>query len=193
MADSATDELQRFFAVLSDEDRLRVAGVLAGREATTQELAEILQMRPQAIARHVAMLAEAGLARSSPRGTLTSWSLDVAALREQRKRLLARERAPSPAGEPGIPEWERTVLANFFDGERLREIPANLTKRQVILAWLAGRFEPGAQYPEREVNEIIKRHHPDASALRRELVDRDYMRRENGIYWRVEGSGRPSR
>lgn len=186
MADDPFSELQRFFAALSEEERLRVAGVLAGREATTQELAAILQMRPRAVSRHLATLAEAGLVRSAQRGALTSWSLNIAALREQRQRLLARERAASPADEPGTPEWERSVLANFFDGERLREIPANLRKRHVVLAWLVKRFETDTRYPEREVNEIIKRHHPDASALRRELVDHRYMQRENGIYWRVQ-------
>ncbi|HEX5163859.1 MAG TPA: metalloregulator ArsR/SmtB family transcription factor [Thermomicrobiales bacterium] len=185
MDDDTTTELQCFFAALSDEERLRVAGVLAGRDATVQELAATLKLRPPQIARHLAALTEAGLVRSTPDGALTRWSLDVAALREQRKRLLTRERAPSPADEPGTPEWERSVLASFFDGERLKEIPANLRKRQVILAWLAGRFDPDARYPEREVNEIIKRHHPDASALRRELVDHRYMQRENGVYWRL--------
>jgi DNA-binding transcriptional ArsR family regulator len=178
-------ELQRFFATLSDEERLRVAGVLAGRDATVQELAAILRLRPQEIARHLAALADAGLVCSTPDGALTRWSLDVTALREQRKRLLARARAPSPADEPGTPEWERSVLVSFFDGERLKEIPANLKKRHVILAWLAGQFEHDTRYPEREVNEIIKRHHPDASALRRELVDHRYMQRENGVYWRL--------
>lgn len=181
-----TSELLRFFAALSDEERLRVAGAVAGRDATVQELAAHLQMRPQAVSRHLATLAEAGLVQSSARGALTSWSLNVAALREQRKRLLARERAPSPADEPGTPEWERSVLANFFDGERLKEIPANLKKRQVILAWLADRFDRDSRYTERDVNEIIKRHHPDASALRRELVDHRYMQRESGVYWRIK-------
>jgi hypothetical protein len=188
MVDDRSNELQRFFAALSDEERLRVAGVLAGREATTQELAALLQMRPQAVSKHLATLADAGLVCSTQRGALTNWALDVKALREQRKRLLARERVASPADEPGTPEWERSVLANFFDGERLKEIPANLKKRQVILTWLVERFDRDTRYHEREVNEIIKRHHPDASALRRELVDHRYMQRENGIYWRVERS-----
>lgn len=186
MNDDPTKELQRFFAALSDEERLRVAGVLAGREATTQELAALLQLRPQAVSKHLATLADAGLVKSTQRGALTNWSLDVAALRDQRKRLLARERVASPADEPGTPEWERMVLASFFDGERLKEIPANMKKRHVILAWLVERFDPDTRYHEREVNEIIKRHHPDASALRRELIDHRYMQRENGIYWRIE-------
>lgn len=181
-----TTELLRFFAALSDEERLRIAGLLAGHEATVQEIATLLQMRPRAVARHLATLADAGLVRSTQRGAPSNWSLDIAALREQRKRLLARERAASPADEPGTPEWERSVLANFFDGELLAVIPANLKKRHVVLAWLVERFERDTRYPEREVNEIIKRHHPDSSALRRELIDHRYMQRENGVYWRVE-------
>jgi hypothetical protein len=188
MTSDQSTELQRFFAALSDEERLRVAGALAGREATTQELATLLRMRAQDIAKHLATLANAGLITSTQRGSLTSWSLDVEALREQRKRLLARERVASPADEPGTPEWERSVLSSFFEGERLKEIPANLRKRHVILAWLVERFDRDTRYHEREVNEIIKRHHPDYAALRRELIDHRYMQRENGIYWRIDRS-----
>ena len=186
MNNDPTGELHRFFAALSDEERLRVAGVLAGREATTQELAALLQMRPQTVAKHLATMANAGLITSTQRGSLTNWSLDVETLREQRKRLLARERVASPADEPGTPEWERSVLAIFFDGERLKEIPVNLRKRHVILAWLVERFDRDTRYPEREVNEIIKRHHPDSAALRRELVDHRYLQREKGVYWRID-------
>jgi hypothetical protein len=180
------EQLQRFFAALSDERRLQVAGVLAGREATAQELAALLTMRAPDVAKHLAALEQAGVIQSTQRGSLTCWSLDVATLREQRKLLLARERTPSPADEPGTPEWNRTVLANFFDGERLKEIPVNLRKRQVVLTWLVERFERDTRYTEREVNEIIKRHHPDSAALRRELIDHRYMQRENGVYWRID-------
>ncbi|MEX1157497.1 MAG: metalloregulator ArsR/SmtB family transcription factor [Thermomicrobiales bacterium] len=181
-----TNELRAFFAALSDEERLRIAGTLAIREATVQELAALLGMRPAEVSKHLATLAAAEIIRSTQRGDLASWSLDVGRLRESRKRLLARERAPSPADEPGTPDWQRSVLTNFFDGERLKEIPASLSKRQVILFWLVERFEPDTRYHEREVNEIIKRHHPDASALRRDLVDHGFMQRENGVYWRID-------
>ncbi len=186
-----TSELQRFFAALSDEVRLRIAGLLAERDATTQEIAALLEMRPPAVSRHLATLAGAGIVRSTQRDALTHWSLDVATLLEQRKRLLARQHTAGPADEPGTPEWERSVLTSFFDGERLKEVPASLKKRHVVLAWLVERFERDTHYPEREINEIIKRHHPDAAALRRELVDHRYMQRENGVYWRIERPDAP--
>jgi hypothetical protein len=49
---------------------------------------------------------------------------------------------------------------------------------------LAKQFEEGRRYPEREVNQIIKRHHPDCATLRRELIGARLMQREKGTYWR---------
>ncbi|HEV8639362.1 MAG TPA: DUF2087 domain-containing protein [Chloroflexota bacterium] len=77
------------------------------------------------------------------------------------------------------------MLDNFFRGERLKEIPASLKKRRVVLTWLASRFETGVEYPEARVNELIQRHHPDFAALRRYLVDEGFMERRSGIYRRT--------
>jgi hypothetical protein len=56
---------------------------------------------------------------------------------------------------------------------------------QVIIKWLADKFEAGARYTEKEVNEILTRHNPDYATLRRQLIEYGYMQREKGIYWRV--------
>ena len=85
---------------------------------------------------------------------------------------------------------DQKVLRDFFDGERLREIPAQRKKRWVILRWLAEQFEPDRRYTEREVNEIIKRFHPDYATLRRLLVDYRFMDRQRGVYWRLPADAR---
>ncbi|MDP9356578.1 MAG: DUF2087 domain-containing protein, partial [Chloroflexota bacterium] len=45
-----------------------------------------------------------------------------------------------------------------------------------------GRFEPGREYPEKEVNAILRSAHEDVATLRRDLVDFGFMVRANGIY-----------
>ncbi len=80
--------------------------------------------------------------------------------------------------------WECKVLTTFLKGDRLTKIPDTRKKRAVILRWLARQFEKDKQYPEREVNTIIKQYHPDCATLRRELIGAHLMRRERGIYWR---------
>ena len=62
---------------------------------------------------------------------------------------------------------------------------------EVILDWLAQRFEPGRRYSERMVNLTIGQVHADTAALRRYLVDEGFMAREGGEYWRIGGTTEP--
>ncbi|HEU5316304.1 MAG TPA: DUF2087 domain-containing protein [Chloroflexota bacterium] len=118
-------------------------------------------------------------------GTTHLYSLDEVALRRLSKDVLTPEKMVSLADDVEGDAFERKVLRDFFEGERLKQIPAPLKKKLVVLRWLAGKFEPGVRYPEREVNETIKRHHPDTAELRRGMIDHRLMARERGVYWRL--------
>jgi len=84
---------------------------------------------------------------------------------------------------------ENRVLSNFLtDDGRLRTIPAKHSKLLVVLDHLAQEFEPGRTYTEAEVNEKLQRFHPDFAALRRYLVENDFMTREDSMYWRSGGT-----
>ena len=84
---------------------------------------------------------------------------------------------------------DERVLRNFLgeDGT-LHTIPAKHSKLMVVLDHLAQEFEPGRTYPEAEVNQILGRFHPDYAALRRYLVENDFMTREENVYWRSGGT-----
>jgi hypothetical protein len=86
------------------------------------------------------------------------------------------------------PHDER-VLRNFIteDG-RLHTIPTKRSKRLVVLDHIAQSFEPGRTYPESEVNAIIERFHPDYAALRRYLVEDEFLTRQDAVYWRSGGT-----
>ena len=84
---------------------------------------------------------------------------------------------------------QERVARNFFDDAgRLHTIPSKHAKLLVVLDRLAQEFEPGQTYPEPEVNEVLKRFHPDYAALRRYLVENDFLTRDDGWYWRSGGS-----
>jgi hypothetical protein len=86
------------------------------------------------------------------------------------------------------PEPSR-VLQHFLgtDG-RLHTIPSKHSKLLVVLDRLAQEFVPGRTYPEPEVNELLRRFHPDYAALRRYLVENDFLTREDAVYWRSGGT-----
>lgn len=156
-------------------------GLLARGERGVGELAAALGEREATVARHLGVLQALGVIEAGAGG---GYRLAVEALREMRRAVLGREPVAMPADAPTAGPEERVFRA-FFDGERLKSIPADRKKRAVVLDWLAGRFARGVRYPEAEVRMIIKRHHPDSAALRRELVDGGWLAREAGVYWRL--------
>ena len=79
------------------------------------------------------------------------------------------------------------MLRTFVRDGRLVSIPAQHSKRLVVLGHLVRVFEPGVRYPEREVNALLGAWHPDVAALRRYLVDEALLTREAGVYWRTGG------
>ncbi len=180
--------LLHFFKVLADENRLKLLGILANGERSVEELAALLGLRAPTVSHHLAKLRELDLVGMRSDGNTHYYWLNTEALRKTNKLLLTPERIASLVDDVEGDAWERKVLKDFFDGDRLKEIPASRKKRSVILKWLANQFEYGVLYTEAQVNELIQRYHPDSSSLRRELISSQekLMERENGRYWRLE-------
>jgi hypothetical protein len=88
---------------------------------------------------------------------------------------------------PDWADWEKKVLANFLDGERLKRLPARWKKRMVVLRWLVEKLERDRRYPQAELNEILSRYHPDVATIRREFIVYGLMDREDSVYWRTNG------
>jgi hypothetical protein len=118
----------------------------------------------------------------TPEGTRHTYSLDELALRDVSRQAAGAR--PTTADEIDDPEErERAkVLRDFFDGDHLKQIPAQRKKRVIVLQHLLERFAPDRTYPEKEVNALLREAHEDVATLRRELVDYGFMRRESGVY-----------
>jgi DNA-binding transcriptional ArsR family regulator len=185
MLDEEFQTMLQFFKVLADETRLRILGILANEEKSVEELAALLALRAPTISHHLARLKELDLIGMRPDGNTHMYWLNAETLRRTSQGLLSSEKMAALVDDMESDAWERKVMKDFFEGTRLKEIPASRKKRAVILKWLANQFEPDIHYKESEINEIIQRHHADASSLRRELIGEKLMQRQNGIYWRV--------
>ncbi len=181
------ETLLNFFKALSNESRLKIIGILANSERTVGELAAMLDLKEPTVSQHLDMLKWVGLVSVRPDGNHRVYSFNNRALIGLSKEIFSREHLASlvPNLDEAGDAWERKVFKTFFDGERIIQIPASEKKLLVIIKWLADKFEYDIRYTEKEVNEIITRHHADYALLRRELVDCHYMAREKGIYWRL--------
>jgi hypothetical protein len=175
------DTLLAFFKAMANESRLRIVGLLAERERSVQELAELLELSEPTISHHLAALKTLGLVSVRAEGVTRWHALRPDVLTEMNKALLEPKTVA-----PKADNWEQKVLSGFVEADgTLKVIPASRRKREVVLRWLTDQFAPGRRYREAEVNEIIQRRHWDSATLRRELIGHGLMAREGGVYWRT--------
>lgn len=79
------------------------------------------------------------------------------------------------------------TLRPFLRDGRIQTIPAKQSRRLQLLGEIAQVFEPGVRYPEIVVNHVLAALYPDYAALRRYLIDDQFMERDAGLYWRIGG------
>jgi hypothetical protein len=80
------------------------------------------------------------------------------------------------------------LLRVFLGGDRIERLPAKQSRRRLLLDVIAQAFEPGVRYSERRVSLFLACVHDDYAALRRYLVDEDFLSRAEGQYWRSGGT-----
>ncbi len=177
--------LVTFFKSLSDVHRLQVAGRLAAGNQTVAQLAEALGEPPAAIRKHLDALAAAGLV-AGPVDAAQRYRL----CRDHIHALAAQVLTRPPVAVPETDdEFAAKVLRDFLTPEgTFRELPAQEKKFLVLVRQAGQVFELGRRYSEKEVNDALRRLHPDTATLRRALIDHQWMQREadGATYWRSD-------
>lgn len=185
-------ELLAFFKALADENRLKIIGLLAQKPYTVENLAETLGLGVSTTSHHLSKLSRAGLVSARAEGHYYLYSFQADVLRSMAQRLLHEEGLPKLSEQEGQDAFERKVLATFTDAEgRITAFPHQEKKYLALLRYVVKAFEPGVQYTEKQINEILSRYNEDTALLRRNLVDYGFMGRQGGggSYWKIEEAG----
>jgi len=184
----------QFCKAMADESRLKIIGLLSAAEHSVQQLASTLDLKEPTVSHHLAVLKQLDLVRLRAEGNFHWYRLNEVVLGKISRAVFSRDNIARLAMSAEARGWERKVLDNFVDGDRLLEIPVSRRKRLIILKWLANFFEPGINYAEAQVNAILKLHHHDCATLRREMVGCGMLARDKGVYrrrpeseWRIAG------
>ena len=181
-------ETNRLLTLLLDIDRLAVAGALAVRTQTTDQLVATTGLAPKVVLTAIGDLRSVGLVTADDAGT---YSLDDKAIRLAGQQAAEIEIPMDPVVGYGMSDDERSVLERFFSGRVLNDIPTQRAKRLIVLQRLALEFDLGRRYTEFEVNEVLGAFHPDWSTLRRGMIDEGLLDREpargGNLYWRSGG------
>jgi hypothetical protein len=177
--------LLNFFKILSNETRLKMLGHLANSELSVGELAELLDVKEPTVSHHLSLMKELGLVDVRAEGNVRIYRLETAVLQAISKDVFSHANLATLVDDTAADSWEQKVLQSFMDKKQhITAIPAQYKKQMVLVRWMLEKFETGREYTEREVNDIIKRHHEDSAWFRRSMVDNRLMAREKGVYWR---------
>ncbi|MFE1315434.1 DUF2087 domain-containing protein [Streptomyces sp. NPDC058755] len=180
-AGAATAERARqLVGLLAEKSRLRVLAAVALGADSPERIAEVAGLSAKDTALALLRLREQGVVTDGAQGG-PAVSYDLF-------RELARRERPTPRAGDGT----NAVLDAFVRNGRLVRLPAQWTRKKLVLRHIAERtFEPGVEYPERVVNERLRAWCEDSDkidhvTLRRYLVDLHHLHRSEGIYRRPE-------
>ena len=184
-----SEELEAFFKVLADANRLKIIGLLARQAYSVEELAALLGLKAATVSHHLARLSGAGLVSARSESYYSVYRLNKAALESKSRSLFSSRDLQDAAADVDLDAYDRKVITDFSrkDGS-LKIIPAQRRKLEAILRHVVKAFKGGRRYSEKQVNAILAAYHEDTATLRRELVGYGLMKREGGggSYWREE-------
>jgi excisionase family DNA binding protein len=134
---------------------------------TSSEVADILKMNPQVIARKLQF------------GELEGYKIgkDWRVSHAQLMRFLEKHSNANAAKTP-----QEKVVKSFFEGGKLKSIPTTRLKREWVLRHLVSQLEPNRVYTEKEINNFISNYHQDVCTIRREFIINKLMVRNAGKY-----------
>jgi hypothetical protein len=183
------------FKALSDDTRLKLFGIVCQQETNAGDLASRIGVSESTVSHHMTKMREVNQVNLRAVCTERQYRANPVAIKRFKNLVtdIERQIAPEEAEESDdswineldVDDEARKVLRNYTDNGYITQLPRSQVKLLIILDWLATKFEREVKYTEREVNDIVLKHHEDYASIRRDLVDFGYLRRERGggKYW----------
>ena len=148
---------------LADGSRLKIVSYLMSGPKFVEQIAAQLNISVSTASFHLEKLKEAGLVRSEKIQYYKSFSLTADALERKLIDLIGD-------GDEDGRVFEKEVEKEFFSGGRLKKLPVQKMKRQIVLSKIARKLTKKGGYFERELNIELAEYYEDFTLLKRELI-----------------------
>lgn len=172
---------------LADTSRLKILRSVLERSSYAEELSERLGLAPSTVSFHLKKLEGVGLVTREKEQYYVVYRANETLL-ELRLRAIVSEAGDDgrSAEERNLVSYFEKVLKAFFDDGRLKQLPAQRKKRQIVLEVFAREMVLGKTYEEPEVNALITRRFDDYCTVRREMICEKMVERNGQCYRRIE-------
>lgn len=171
------------FKALGDESRLSIVRMLLKGESYVELIASRLELTSATVSHHLKKLEAAGLVESHRTQFYMIYSV--------RREILGESLISLIGTLPAIDDdtrYKQSVIDTFFEYGRLKALPAQRKKREVVLRYIVEPLEPGRAYTETEINEHIVKYNDDYCTIRREMIAFGIMERRKSA-GEASGSG----
>ncbi len=176
------DTVVTLFKGLADPTRLRMVAAMVDRPRCGQGLASEVGVAPATISHHLKVLEKAGLLVETRQPPYVFYQVDLEAVQRAMRAVTTPKRVKELASTTAVDDDTRNVLRAFFDGPRLRALPAQRRKKDTVLEEVLRRIPRRKEYAEPELNRFIEVVFDDYCTIRREWIMGRYMTRDAGVY-----------
>ena len=179
------EQALKLFKGLADRSRLQILKSLLEEDMYVERLAQRLELTPATVSFHLKKLMDAGAVSSRREQYYTMYSINKEVFQCRILDILGEKSSDAQRQQEREARYRQRVLDSFFEYGRLKSIPAQRKKERICLEEIAKELELGRPYPERELNQVLLRFHPDYCTLRRDMISAGILRREEGLYTRL--------
>lgn len=169
------------FKALADESRLKIISILMKQDSYSEYLASKLDLTAPTITYHMEKLVKAKIVHGTRIQHYTIYSINKEIMDTQIGELIR-----SAIAFDGDTTYEEKVIGNFFEYGRLKRIPSQLKKREIVIAYIASKFELGKVYPEKQLVSEIAVMHDDHCTIKRDLIGMGFFEDLGGKYKRIK-------
>lgn len=183
-----TRDAVAIFKALGDESRLSIIRMLIEGESYVELIASRLELTSATVSHHLKKLEAAGLVECHRTQFYMIYSV--------RREILGESLIDLIGTLPTLDDdtkYKQGIIDAFFQYGRLKALPAQRKKREVVLRYILEPLEAGRDYTEQEINEHIVKYNDDYCTIRREMISFGMMERrhsddENGDIYTVKMS-----
>lgn len=169
------------FKALADESRLKIISILLQKDSYCEYLAEKLGLSAPTITYHMDKLEKAGIVIGTKIQHYVIYSLNREIMDKEIGELIK-----SAISFEDENTYEKKVIESFFKYGKLKQIPTQLKKREIVIGHIAERFEFQREYSELEFIAILLEIHDDYCTIKRDLIGFGYLEDLNLKYKRIK-------
>lgn len=180
------DERVRMFKMLGDKSRLKIVSSLIKEPMYVELISERLGLNPSTVSFHLKKLEHVGLVRSEKDQYYVTYYIDKSKLDFNLLNDIVDTCSVDESEEKREQNYKNKILNNFMIDGKIKVMPVQRKKRNVLLEHIAQDFKIGKEYTEKEVNLMIANYHNDFCLVRREFIIEKMFTRDSGIYKRLK-------